>query len=336
MENILVILKGITCVGKSTFAEGLKEQYNAEIISTDDIRNEFGLEPDDEKAVVIAYDRAKELLTDEKNVIIDATNLTKKAYNRSNDVLIKVKKDIKVHCYYIIVHPYLWDEHAKKRIETKWLGIMSISEIIALRQRMFESLTYPIEKYDDISFNVKDINVNPEDVNRFKEFYSNNFDLFLNDTGAFILKGIDENIIQSVLPEIMAIMNYDQQNYHHKLTLDKHTFKVCDNLPNTEDWKWIGLLHDVGKVIDGIKQPKVEDKDDYTYRGHAGASAEMSICIFRRLGFTQEFIDKVVPIINYHMYLPYDGESLSKKKMRILGDMYNDLVIFREADLKAK
>lgn len=336
MENTLILLKGITCAGKSTLAKDLQKEYNAMIISSDDIREELGLSINDDKGFIIAYERAKDYLSDNKNVIIDSTNLTKKDYYRGYNVLTNVKQNVKLQCNYVIVHPYIWIEQAKKKSKTKWLNIMSIDDIIELRQRMYESITYPIERYDNISFNIRDIDIKLDDINKFKHFYSDNMELFINDTGSFILKGIKENAIQSVLPEIMSIIDYNQQNSHHSLTLDKHTFKVCDNLPKTEGWKWMGLLHDIGKVIEGIKRPKEGNELDFSYRGHAGASAEMSICILNRLGFNQEFINKVVPIINYHMYLPYDGNTLNKKTIHALRNIYNDLVIFREADLKGK
>ena len=326
-------MKGIPCAGKSTLVEDISKRNKAIIISTDNIRRKNNLADNDISAVIEAFQRIRTHLINNENVVFDSTNINMKSIYRYLSINHNI--DSELLCEYVITHPYLWIENAQKRINTIW-DYMSLDDLLMLRKRCFEELMYPFPKlFKEVNFHIRDIKIDKSKISKFKEYYRNNYDVFLNDTEKFVTTAIDKNILQDVIPELYKIVGFDQKNSHHTLTLDKHTFKVCENLPKTEEWKWIGLLHDLGKLVDGIGVPKKTNKYEYTYKGHAGASAELAICILNRLGFTKEFMDKVVPIINLHMYIPYD-EELTNKQKRKIEDYYDSLVLFRQADSISK
>ena len=77
--STLIIMCGISGSGKSTKAKELKEEYNAVIISTDEIRQKVFKDVNDQKhnkeVFRIAYDEINIFIELSYNVIFDATNI---------------------------------------------------------------------------------------------------------------------------------------------------------------------------------------------------------------------------------------------------------------------
>lgn len=77
--STLIIMCGISGSGKSTKAKELKEEYNAVIISTDDIREDIFEDIHDQEhnkeVFRIAYDEINMFIELSHNVIFDATNI---------------------------------------------------------------------------------------------------------------------------------------------------------------------------------------------------------------------------------------------------------------------
>lgn len=333
MNKKLILMKGISCASKSTIVKELESRYNAIVLSSDILREEYRLSDTDNSVFKIIDDKACEILLRGESVIIDATNLTMKKHNRYKQLASKCNANL--ICHYVVTHPEIWKLHAKKRIETKWKEF-TMDDMFHIRQKMFQGLSFPMKsEFDEIYYHIKDIDIEDNFIVQFKKYYKDHLELFLTNTKAFFKPLYDNGLLEKVIPEVYNMYGYNQQNRHHKLTLENHTFKVCDNIVNkTEENIWSALLHDVGKLAEGIKQ--IKSTGDYSYIGHAGASSEMSLCILNRLGFDLEFSNKVSIIINKHMYLPYEG-TLKKSKIEKIGqDLYQTLQEFRIADINAK
>lgn len=77
--STLIIMCGISGSGKSTKAKELKEEYNAVIISTDDIREDIFKDihnqEHNKEVFRIAYDEINMFIELSHNVIFDATNI---------------------------------------------------------------------------------------------------------------------------------------------------------------------------------------------------------------------------------------------------------------------
>lgn len=77
--STLIIMCGISSSGKSTKAKELKEEYNAVIISTDDIREDIFKDIHDQEhnkeVFRIVYDEINMFIELSHNVIFDATNI---------------------------------------------------------------------------------------------------------------------------------------------------------------------------------------------------------------------------------------------------------------------
>lgn len=103
MKPILSVMVGISGCGKSTFANGLKTSLSSDIVETDDIRKELTGDPSDQsqnrKVFQIAKQRVNSLLSQQKNVIIDATNLSMS--DRKDWIDIGKNNNAEVRAYFI-------------------------------------------------------------------------------------------------------------------------------------------------------------------------------------------------------------------------------------------
>ena len=333
MSNTLILMKGILCAGKSTIVDKLKQEYNAVLLSSDTLRQIYSLDQMSNEVFDIITKMAHDSLKQGRNVIIDETNLTHKRHRHY--LQIAKKHNAKFECHYVIAHPYIWEQNAQKRIDEAWHDY-DMDRMYMVRQSMYKGLGYPFEKeFDKITYHVTDIEVDKFSLDYVKHFYQNHKDTFLNNTEQFFATLYHCGFLKDVLPELYAIYGFNQENKHHNLTLEKHTYRLCQNLQDkNEVMVWAGVLHDLGKVTNGIKQR--HDDGNCSYIGHQGASTEIAHCILTRLGFERDFVQEVCEIVNKHMFLSY-GDEISKKSIDFLGqELYNKLVAFRESDMNAK
>lgn len=83
--STLFVMIGIPASGKSTYAKSLANRENAKIISTDDLREKFGKVNDLTKDKLVfntAFSMIREELQNNRNVIFDATNVSKRNRKR--------------------------------------------------------------------------------------------------------------------------------------------------------------------------------------------------------------------------------------------------------------
>jgi predicted kinase len=109
MKPILAVMVGISGSGKSTYGKGLETSLrlenglNTERVSTDDIRLELTGNAEDQsqngRVFSVARARVSELIGQKKNVIIDATSVSRK--DRKEWVVIGKAKGAEVRAYFI-------------------------------------------------------------------------------------------------------------------------------------------------------------------------------------------------------------------------------------------
>jgi len=133
---------------------------------------------------------------------------------------------------------------------------------------------------------------------------------------------------------------FDQENYHHSLTIGEHCKKAA-SLLDTADAKvyTATLLHDIGKqYTQTFKNMKGETSEIAHYYGHESVSAyEAMFYLHGELEWTDDDVIYACGLIQYHMR-PYFAktEKSIKKLTRLVGEkMYNDILLVHEADKAA-
>ena len=330
MQQELVILMGVSCASKSTYAKKFENDDRYKILSSDKLREEHNLGCNDMSVFLIIDELCSKYLSEGYSVVIDASNVSIKRHRRYLN--IATKQNVKYNCIYILTHNELWLSNVKKRLKTKWS--YKLGTVLFIRKRQYYGLCVPSEKiFDNITYVTKDISINQNDIDEFKQYYYENKDLFLTNPKEFFKVIYENGLLQKVIPELYACYGYNQNNKHHKDTLENHMFNVAMYYNGSEERVWTAVLHDIGKLIEGIRE---DDGENSSYIGHAGASTELAILILKRLNIDGLDNRKVVEIINRHMYLPYDTELSYKKKKALGEDLLNELVLFREAELSSK
>ncbi len=141
------------------------------------------------------------------------------------------------------------------------------------------------------------------------------------------------DILSVPLPEIGAMVGFDQHNPHHDRDIWAHTAAVTAAIPAQPVLRWAALLHDVGKppcfslAEDGVGH----------FYGHAGESARMADGILRRLRFDTDSREEIVRLIRYHD-LPIQPERKPVKRlMNKLGpDTVRRLIELHKADTRGQ
>jgi tRNA nucleotidyltransferase (CCA-adding enzyme) len=141
------------------------------------------------------------------------------------------------------------------------------------------------------------------------------------------------DILSVPLPEIGAMVGFDQHNPHHDRDIWAHTAAVTAAIQAQPVLRWAALLHDVGKppcfslAEDGVGH----------FYGHAGESARMADGILRRLRFDTDSREEIVRLIRYHD-LPIQPERKPVKRlMNKLGpDTVRRLIELHKADTRGQ
>lgn len=108
---------------------------------------------------------------------------------------------------------------------------------------------------------------------------------------------INENMesLLFMIPEIKSMIGFEHRHPHHHLDVWQHTLEVLKNL-NTRDVElnMAGLLHDIGKPF------SYQDEEVRHFHGHADISYQISKRVLTRLGYDEEFIDRVLYLVLTH------------------------------------
>lgn len=272
----LIVLCGIQGAGKTTKAQQLAEEYQAEIVSSDLVRlriaEDFHIEGNlysairNEAIFKDVYANINRFLKSGKNVIFDATNTTLKARYQ---IFLNVKTPCVKVCY-IMNTPYaVCKERLKDRNIDPQLSVTE--EAVERYWKTFEIPFYE-EGWDKICL---DVIPQEEPSNLYLEC---------------LRKGVQ---------------GYDQKNPHHRFDLGEHQYRTRMKLAElTKDPILLlaACYHDIGKLF----TQTMDDKGICHYYGHANVGAYTLLCtcgIFNPI--TKEYnIEKTLKwlfYINYHM-----------------------------------
>ncbi|MEL7609202.1 MAG: CCA tRNA nucleotidyltransferase [Bacillota bacterium] len=143
--------------------------------------------------------------------------------------------------------------------------------------------------------------------------------------------------LERILPELIKGRGVEQPGPYHAYTVIEHVFHVCAVMPKVLHLRLAGLLHDVGKPY-AIEKNRIDPvrPGRSPMIGHDALGVEISREILERLRFPNAVRDRVLPLVERHMY-DLDGrakESTLRARFADWGDAFvEDLILMREADV---
>lgn len=302
MKPKLFIMCGLSGSGKSSIAKDLAAKHNADIVSSDIIREElFGScqdQSDNGKVFNIFNKRIRESLNNNKNVIADATNITIKSRRA---IIENVRKlDIEKICYIV---PKKFEQCIADNVNRE----QPVQKEVITAQRSKFQIPFKEEGFNEIV--IYDMEYGISDKNTLLEL-------------------------------MWRMLGFDQENPHHNLDLGLHcefTYKMFsskrDALDSYKNGFLLGAkLHDYGKLF----TKKIDENGIGHFIGHENVGCYEILTKLYNLQpnwNNQELLDCCF-LINYHM-LPFNWNTdKSKNKWRrIFGEeKYNMLLRFHKCD----
>ena len=112
-----------------------------------------------------------------------------------------------------------------------------------------------------------------------------------------IIESINNNLdeLVSLIPEIKYMFKFSHKHPHHHLDVWEHTLFALSLSSIDFDIRLSLLLHDIGKPFSVIEINGVRH-----FPNHPTISKKMSKTILTRLGFSEDYINKICYLVEYH------------------------------------
>lgn len=302
-----IMMVGLPCSGKSTYAEKLSKEYNAVIHSSDALREELtgNINNQDNNELVFQtlHKRIKVDLQNGKSCIYDACQMSRKSRMSFLQQLNKIP------CRKICVLMATRYEECLERSQNRE---RKIPEYVIKRMYMKFDPPYWYEGWDDIQI-----------------LYEENS----KDSLGYPVYWLD------------IVRDFEQDNTHHTLTLGEHCEKTWIDACKYEEYGYkylplriAAILHDNGKCCTKTyKNSKGEITDEAHYYSHEHTGSYN--CLFYTMMCNP--LDVAV-LIRWHMQ-PYfwekdaeNGEKTMNKYKKLWGDeLFDNIMRLHEADKKA-
>lgn len=298
---IMIMMVGLVGSGKSYTAKKLADEYDANIHSSDAIReeltNDVNNQDNNDLVFKTLHNRIKEDLRNGKNCIYDATNIN---YKLRMSFLQELKNIPCEKLCMIMATPYeecLKNNASRDRVVPEYVI-----------KRMYHNFDVPwyYEGWDKIEL------------------------LYYYDYPRYY--GTPHNFY-------MSVIDFNQDNSHHTLTLGEHCRGVYNRVKDArEELVYAGLLHDCGKPFcKTFTNSKGEVTELAHYYNHERVGSYNSL--FYDMDNGVDHLEIAV-LIRWHMQ-PYfweknNNEKLQNKYRKLWGEkLYTNIMRLHEADKAA-
>ena len=143
----------------------------------------------------------------------------------------------------------------------------------------------------------------------------------------------DACVLQQVLPELDATVNFSQEAGRRHKDVWEHTKQVVMQSPAQPIVRWAALLHDIGKVDTRV----MLSDGKVTFHRHAEVGARLFDTLARRLGFARTERKRIrFLIVNHLRANAYESEwtdAAVRRFDREIGDALPDLIELSRADV---
>ena len=291
----IIMLVGLPASGKSHKARELSQEYDAEIFSSDALREElFGdvnHQDNNHELFNELHRRIKDCLKSGKGAIYDACNIS---YKRRMAFLQELKNIPCEKICVLMATPY--EECLKRNMERE----RKVPEEVIKRMYMNFTIPYWYEMWDDIQVEYSD----------FRRYYNKPYDFY------------------------KKYKDYNQHNSHHQLTLGEHCRQTAMKLASDyQPTKLVcaGYIHDCGKSeCATYVNKKGETTKECHYYGHQYASGYNAL--FYDYDFIDPL--EVAIRVMWHMqpYFNKEEKTINKYKKLWGEELYNDIMLLHKAD----
>ena len=293
----LFVLVGICGSGKSYKAQELAQEYNAEIFSSDALREalfgDVNHQADNNKLFIELHRRINDCLRSSKIAIYDACNIS---YKRRMAFIQELKNIPCEKICILMATPY--EECLKRNKERD----RKAPEEVIKRMYMNISIPYVYEGWDNIIV----------EYNGYEKFYGDPY----------------ENVV-------IKYKNYNQHNSHHTNTLGNHcrdTFiKLIDAEPHIA---WAGLVHDCEKPFCATYiNKKGEVTSECHYYSHQFCSSYSAL--FYDYGDVNPLDISILVLWHMQPYFNKEEKTINKYKKLWGEELYNNIMLIHEVDKAA-
>lgn len=325
---MFIMLVGLPASGKSTLAETLSIKYAAEVLSSDRLRKEMhgdeNIQADHKKLFEELNSRANTCLSKGKNVIYDSTNLNRK--RRKHMIQHEIKADEKV-VYYLNTH--IDNCYERDKVRERTVG----EEVI---NRMYKNLHIPVLKEG-----WKEVHTIYEPKRLFADHHKTALEEHLNS--ALSHDEFMDKLMQ-LIPEFQIINHLPHDSKYHSFSVSRHIFYVYKHIyeyykgSNRLGLLYASIFHDLGKgFCKSFVNYKGEETRYASFIGHEYVSSQLAAFYLNQLGYSREFTEKVVTLVQFHMMPMNASEKKLSEIKELIGDtLFEDLLILHEADTAAK
>jgi tRNA nucleotidyltransferase (CCA-adding enzyme) len=156
---------------------------------------------------------------------------------------------------------------------------------------------------------------------------------FLCGDGAADLLDEYREVFCFIIPELKAMIGFDQRSPYHNRDVWHHTLCAVADIPPEPVLRVTMLLHDIAKPVVCI----IDDNGRGRFQGHPAKGAEMAEVILRRMKFSKKIINHVVTLIRYHdLKIKPERSDVRRWLGRMGRDIFDELMYVRHADASGK
>ncbi len=140
------------------------------------------------------------------------------------------------------------------------------------------------------------------------------------------------DVIAEFVPEIKAMVGFQQYNPHHVYDVWTHTVKVISEIEPTRTLRLAAFFHDMGK-------PKAFQRDEKGighFHGHPDISEKMAEKALKRLKTDNRTIAEVCRLVKLHDVRPFTAKSIRRLIAKAGMERFPELLELKRADAKAQ
>jgi tRNA nucleotidyltransferase (CCA-adding enzyme) len=147
------------------------------------------------------------------------------------------------------------------------------------------------------------------------------------------VKGIEllceTTLIDSICPEFVKTIGFNQNNPHHNLPLNEHIYAVICAVPEDITLRLSAFFHDLGKPY----TKTTDEKGISHFHGHAFKSEGIAYTTMKTLKYDNETILNVTKLVKFHDTRVNSSKSAVKKFMVKIGDLFKKWSLLCVADI---